>query len=331
MAGGQRRLAERLRLPHRRACPRAEHDLRGADQERLGALPAGWQAPRVPEPDRWQRVGAPDEGPAAATLLRERAARCDGRRLARALRRVLRHNGRAGLRIGRLRGELGADCSRSALRRVGRSADLALIARSGAGQALVPPSAARPLRRLQLQKRAHLDAAEPTGRNLRGDLDRVVEVARLDEDEAPELLLRLDEGAIGGGHPARLLPYRRGGPDALKAGRGDVVAAPAQRLVVREGFGTHGLQLTLLQRIELPLVDIDQTQISHRVLLAVIERSCPCGSRPAPCEIDSDRPPASGRTESARSTTKRAVSTRPDHPAGSVRRRLTGARGRLVG
>ena len=58
-------------------------DLRRADQERLGAFSARRQAARVPQPDRRQRVGSADERAAAKRLLRERAARRDGRRFAR--------------------------------------------------------------------------------------------------------------------------------------------------------------------------------------------------------------------------------------------------------
>jgi hypothetical protein len=50
VARGQRQPAERLRLPDRRARPRAGDDLRRADQERLGALPARRQAARLPQP-----------------------------------------------------------------------------------------------------------------------------------------------------------------------------------------------------------------------------------------------------------------------------------------
>ena len=62
MARGQRQPADRLRLPDRRARPRAGDDLRGADQERLGALPARRQAARLPQPHRRQRVGGAHEG-----------------------------------------------------------------------------------------------------------------------------------------------------------------------------------------------------------------------------------------------------------------------------
>ena len=48
------------------------------------------------------------QGPAARGLLRQRAARGDGGRLARSVRRLLRDDRRAGLRIGRRRRHLGA-------------------------------------------------------------------------------------------------------------------------------------------------------------------------------------------------------------------------------
>jgi hypothetical protein len=66
---------------------RAGTDLRRPDQERLEHFRRR-QAARLPQPHRRQRVGAADEGSAAARLLRQRAARRHGGRLARFLRRV---------------------------------------------------------------------------------------------------------------------------------------------------------------------------------------------------------------------------------------------------
>ena len=66
--------------------------------ERLAALPARRQAPRLPQQDGRQRVGSADEGPAAGELLRQRAPRRDGGRFARRVRRLLRHHRRPGLR-----------------------------------------------------------------------------------------------------------------------------------------------------------------------------------------------------------------------------------------
>ena len=67
--------------------------------ERLRALPAGRPAAGIPQPDRRGRVGAADGRAAAAGLLRQRAAGCDGDRLARLVRRVLRHYRRPGVRV----------------------------------------------------------------------------------------------------------------------------------------------------------------------------------------------------------------------------------------
>ena len=91
------------------------------------ALSAGWQAARLPQPHRRQRVGGAHQRSAAARLLRERAARRDGRRLARFLRRLLRHHRRAGVLLGRCRRQLGADRARSSGRAFGGGADAAMI------------------------------------------------------------------------------------------------------------------------------------------------------------------------------------------------------------
>ena len=71
------------------------------------AFPAGWQAARVSQPDGRQRMGSAHERSAAERLLRERAARRDGRRLARSVRHLFRHHRRTGLRLGRRRRHLG--------------------------------------------------------------------------------------------------------------------------------------------------------------------------------------------------------------------------------
>ena len=67
------------------------------------------------------------ERSAAERLLRQRAARRDGRRLARFLRRVLRHHRRAGVRVGRRWRQLDAYRPGSSGRAVGRGADAAMI------------------------------------------------------------------------------------------------------------------------------------------------------------------------------------------------------------
>ena len=81
------------------------------------------QAARLPQPQRRQRVGGADQRSAAKRLLRQRSARCHGRRLARQVRHLFRHHRRAGVRVGRCRRQLGSDSSRSAGGAVGRGAD----------------------------------------------------------------------------------------------------------------------------------------------------------------------------------------------------------------
>ena len=60
-------------------------------------------------------------------LLRQRAARRDGRRLARFVRRVFRHHRRAGVRVGRCRRQLGSHRPRSSGRGFRRGPDTAMI------------------------------------------------------------------------------------------------------------------------------------------------------------------------------------------------------------
>ena len=105
VARGQRQSADRFRLSDRRARARARDDLRRADQERLGALPARRKAARLPQPHRRQRMGSADQGLAAARLLRQRAARRDGGRYARFVRRLLRHDRRTSLLLRPTRGD----------------------------------------------------------------------------------------------------------------------------------------------------------------------------------------------------------------------------------
>ena len=85
------------------------------------------QAARLPQPHGRQRMGAADQRLAAEQLLRQRAARRDGRRFARQVRRLFRHHRRAGVRLGRCRRQLDADCPRSSGRGVRRGADPAMI------------------------------------------------------------------------------------------------------------------------------------------------------------------------------------------------------------
>ena len=72
----------------------------GAHQERRGALCSRRQAARVPQPQRRQRVGGVDQGPAAEGLLCERLPRRHGGGFDGRMRRVLWNVGRTGVCIG---------------------------------------------------------------------------------------------------------------------------------------------------------------------------------------------------------------------------------------
>src|SRR5256712_757380 len=186
VAGGERQPAHRLRVRDRRARPRAGDHLRRPHQERLRALRAGRQAARVPQPKGGQRVGTAHEGIAATGLLPVRAARCHGRRLARAVRGVFRHDRRAGVRPRRHGRQLGAHPARPACRAVGRGPDAAMI------RVVLPPH----LRALaQVKGEGQLDVP---GRGTRG--------AVLDALEARYPMLR---GPVRGHVTERRAPFLR--------------------------------------------------------------------------------------------------------------------------
>ena len=182
VARGQRQLADRLRVRDRRSRARAGDHLRRPDQERLGALSARGKAARLPQPDGRKRVGGADERPAAKRLLRQRAARRDGRRFARFVRRVFRHHRRAGVRVGRCRRQLGAHRPGSSGRAFRRGPDAAMIR-------VVLPAHLRTLARVdgevklevegQVTQRSVLDALEARYPMLRGTIrDHVTQQRR---------------------------------------------------------------------------------------------------------------------------------------------------------
>src|SRR5262245_6252508 len=119
----------------------------------------------------------------------------------------------------------------------------------------------------QLQNGPDLDDTDARGRKSRGDLACLVDVLGLDEKEAPELLLRLGEGAVGRGDLAAVDPDSPGGLSALQGVRDDIVAALSYRLVVVEGRIDEGLQLALGHRVEHVLIVIDHEHELHLVLL----------------------------------------------------------------
>src|SRR5262249_59131661 len=97
-----------------------------------------------------------------------------------------------------------------------------------------------------------------------GELDRFVQVARLYEDEAAELLLRLDEGAIGGGDLAVPDAQARGRANGLQGVGGDEMAAAPELLVVRQRLRVQRFVLAPGPGFDRRLVDPDRTQVLHR-------------------------------------------------------------------
>src|SRR3974377_2458485 len=82
--------------------------------------------------------------------------------------------------------------------------------------------------------RADLDAADLRRRNLRGELDGLVEVARLDQIEPGELLLRLGERSVGHGQASIAATDGGRRRDGLEGFRGDALPARAQLRIERE-------------------------------------------------------------------------------------------------
>src|SRR5438477_603243 len=77
------------------------------------------------------------------------------------------------------------------------------------------------LLRAQFPDRPYFNASLARRRNLRGHLDRVVQVSRLDQVKARQLLLRLDEGTVGDRQLAIPDAHGRRCFDGLECLRGD--------------------------------------------------------------------------------------------------------------
>src|SRR5918992_2412152 len=129
-----------------------------------------------------------------------------------------------------------------------------------------PTHCGRPRRaaRLSLHDRTHLDGAAHAGRrNARGKSRRLVEVVRLEQEEAADVLLGVDERAVAQERLAVLNPYGRRRLRALK-------------LHAIENTGLIGKRLVLADdRLELVFRNVtgfrravDQQRVLHGSLLA---------------------------------------------------------------
>src|SRR5690606_33853228 len=127
-----------------------------------------------------------------------------------------------------------------------------------------------PLRRLEPLHRTDLDAAEARRRDPRRELDRFVQVARLDQDEAAELLLGLEERAVAGRDPpAGARSHDGRAARALERLTEDEVPALAQLLVVGERLAHEGVVLAGAEGIQRVFVVIDHARVLHAALVSV--------------------------------------------------------------
>src|SRR5688572_4242173 len=136
--------------------------------------------------------------------------------------------------------------------------------------------------------RPDLDAPHARGRYLCGDLYGFVQVGRVDQVEAGELLLGLGEGPVGDGHLPVPHAYGRGGLDGLEGLRGDAVAAGADGGVVRQA-------VPVVHRLQLLFFAVNQAEIFHEG--SDVFRNCRVfmGSRMARSQFDKGVPDNTSR------------------------------------
>src|SRR5919204_4353704 len=110
--------------------------------------------------------------------------------------------------------------------------------------------------------RPHLNATNLRRRNARGDLDRFVEIARLDHVKAGEALLRFGERTVGHGHLAVAHAYGGRGGHRLQRFGGDAMAATPDFIV-------EGDAMAVVHRLQGGLFSVNETQIFHGVFSAM--------------------------------------------------------------
>src|SRR3989475_2183875 len=132
--------------------------------------------------------------------------------------------------------------------------------------------------------RPDLDRAATGHRNPRGDGNRLVEIAGIDQEVAAQLLLGLRERTVG--HHPFALAYpdagRRGG--RLERGGGEILARGTELVRQLCGLAVTPLPLALTQGL---LVEVDEQHISHELYL----RSCRVSRRRSPRRREMAPPP----------------------------------------
>src|SRR3989442_2092738 len=170
--------------------------------------------------------------------------------------------------------------------------------------------------------RPDLDRAATGHGNPRRDGDRLVEIARIDQEVAAQLLLGLRERAVG--HYPFALAYpdagRRGG--RLERGGGEILTRGTE--LVRQ-LGRLAVTLLPLDRTQRLLVQVDQQHVSHqcasvRRRLSLREVLSPCP--PLPSGEGECVPPR--RRERVRTTPRQSPRRRERAPSPTRPRREAG-------
>src|SRR5437762_2465658 len=108
-----------------------------------------------------------------------------------------------------------------------------------------------------------LDRAHARRRDAGGDRGRLVEILRLDQVEAAELLLRLGERPVRGEELGVADAHRPRGPRGLERLSSPVVAARSNALRERAVFREEAPHLRLRNSFPLLLVRVDEEEVLH--------------------------------------------------------------------
>src|SRR6266478_3072042 len=115
----------------------------------------------------------------------------------------------------------------------------------------------------QVRGRPDLEGPEPHARMLRHQLDRVIQVARLEHEDSAQRLLGLRIGTIRHRGLAVLPAQGLGGVGALQRLAPSEVSALAQHVVVGEALVHHRVALALRHGLELVRSDVAKTYELH--------------------------------------------------------------------
>src|SRR5206468_894065 len=112
--------------------------------------------------------------------------------------------------------------------------------------------------------RPHLDAAETGDWDVRGNAQRLIHILGVEQDEAAEMLFRLDEGPVGCRRVTAARPYAHCRRGIGERPRRDLMAASLELLVMFQGVAVEDLLLFIREGVNLLPVEIDQAKVFHR-------------------------------------------------------------------